>query len=100
MRFLALLLFAPLFAIYVWLYWSFPRELPRTAARRRFDAAAIVFAIAATVAALVAAFDRDYGQVGPIWPQVAATLAAYHVFPVLLIAAWFVRRRWVTRSRP
>ena len=100
MRFLALALFAPLFAIYTWLYWSFPRSLPATRARRRFDATAIVFAIGATVVALVAAFERDYGAVGPIWPQVAATLAAYHVFPVLLIVAWFVRRRWLTRTRP
>ena len=99
MRFLALALFAPLFAIYTWLYWAFPRGLPKTRARRRFDLAALALAIAATVVALVAAFEADYGNVGPIWPQVAATLAAYHVFPVLLIAAWFVRRRWLTRTR-
>ena len=99
MRFLALALFAPLFAIYTWLYWSFPRALPRTGARRRFDVATILFAIGATLVALVAAFEHDYGAKGAIWAQVAATLAAYHVFPVLLIVAWFVRRR-VIRTNP
>ena len=38
------------------------------------------------------AFDQDYGNVGPIFKHVAATLAAYHVFPVVLAIAWFVRR--------
>jgi len=92
MRYLALLLFLPTFAIFVWLYWNFPRKLPRSPARRRFDALAVVVASVLATLALGFAFDRDYGGVGPIFKQVAATLAAYHVFPVVLAIAWFVRR--------
>lgn len=98
MRYLALLLFAPLFAIYVWLYWAFPRALPRTPGRRRFDLAVLGTALVATVGALTAAFEADYGQVGKIWPQVAATLAAYHVFPVILALGWWLRGRRFTRT--
>lgn len=97
MRFLALLLFAPLFGIYTWLYWSFPRAMPRTVMRRRFDVAVILGAAIATILALSAAFEANYGKAGPIWPQVAATLAVYHIYPVALIVAWFVRRRWFAR---
>jgi hypothetical protein len=95
MRFLALLLFAPTFALLTWLYWAFPRGLPRTPARRRFDLAVLALAAVATVSALTLAFDSDYGKVGPIWPQVAATLAAYHVFPVVLGIAWWWRNRYL-----
>jgi len=92
MRYLALLLFLPTFAIFVWLYWNYPRSLPRSAARRRFDLAAVVLASVLAVLALGQAFDVHYDGAGPIFKQVAATLAAYHVFPVVLAIAWFVRR--------
>ena len=96
--YLALILFAPLFAIYVWLYWAFPRGLPRSAARRRFDLVVLGAAVSLTVVALRLAFAADYGRVGPIWPQVAATLAAYHVFPLVLALGWWWRSRLFTRK--
>ena len=35
---------------------------------------------------------------GALWPQVIATLAAYHVFLAVLVVAWFLRaRRFGTR---
>ena len=92
MRYLALLLFLPTFAIFVWLYWSFPRRLPKTAARRRFDLVAVLLASLLSTLALGWAYEHDFGAFGPIFKQVAATLAAYHVFPVVLAIAWFVRR--------
>ena len=92
MRYLALVLFAPAFAILVWLYWRFPRE-PATRARRTFDLAALALSLGLTWLALEHAIDwRPVGS-GPIWPQVAASLAAFHVFPFVLGAAWLVRRR-------
>ena len=92
MRYLALLLFLPTFAIFVWLYWSFPKSLARTPARRRFDTIAITLAAVLATLALGWAYEHDFGAFGPIFKQVAATLAAYHVFPVVLAIAWFVRR--------
>jgi hypothetical protein len=94
MRFLALLLFTPPFLILAWLYWSFPRALPRTPARRRFDVAVLLASAAATVLALLLANAAAPAPgAGPIWRQVLATLAVYHTFPLLLAAAWFVRAR-------
>ena len=94
MRYLALVLFTPAFAILVWLYWQFPRALPRTPQRRRFDVVALLLSAAITVAALLLSYDGvRTPQTGPIWPQVLATLAVYHAFPMLLAIAWFWRNR-------
>ncbi len=97
MRYLALILFVPTFAILGWLYWHFPRELPRTVPRRRFDLAAIALAMLLTVLALEGAMSTRFPGTGPIWPQVFAVLAVYHVFPLVLAGAWWVRGR---RFRP
>jgi hypothetical protein len=98
MRFLALLLFTPPFLILAWLYWQFPRALPRTPARRRFDVAVLLLSVVATVAALLLAYDAAPAPgTGPIWQQVLATLAVYHTFPLLLAVAWFVRARRFAR---
>lgn len=97
MRYLALILFVPTFAILGWLYWSFPRGLPRSAARRRFDLAAIAVALVLTVLALETAIDTRFPGTGPIWPQVFAVLAVYHVYPLVLALAWWARgRRFAT----
>lgn len=94
MRWLALILFTPPFAVLAWLYWQFPRTTPRTAARRRYDVVALLVCLAATVLALWLAYDgATTPQTGPIWPQVLATLAVYHTFPLLLLAAWLLRSR-------
>ena len=93
MRYLALILFVPTFAILAWLYWQFPRDLARTAARRRFDLAAIALASGSTVLALEWAMSIHFPGTGPIWPQVFAVLAVYHVFPLLLALAWWWRGR-------
>lgn len=99
MRYLALILFVPTFAILGWLYWHFPRELARTAARRRFDLAALALAALLTVLALELAMSVRFPGTGPIWPQVFAVLAVYHVFPLVLAIAWWWRgRRFPART--
>lgn len=90
---LALILFAPWFAILGWAYWTYPRSHARNAARRRFDVVALLLALALSAAAMRWAFFRPAAGVGSLWPQVAATLWAYHVFVAVIAAAWFVRRR-------
>ena len=98
MRWLALVLFTPPFAVLAWLYWQFPRALPRTPARRRYDIAALLLCLAATVGALWLSYDNARTPAtGPIWPQVLATLAVYHTFPLLLLVAWLVPSRRFAR---
>jgi hypothetical protein len=93
---LALLLFAPWFLILSGLYWWYPRQ-PRDRARRVFDAAALLFALAAFLATLHWAHGYADRQHGAMWPQVLATSAGYGVFLLVLAAAFFLRRGWLRR---
>jgi hypothetical protein len=89
---LALLLFAPGFAILGWVYWRFPASHEVTPARRRLDVAALALAVVASAMAMVWGFDHPRGGAGPLWPHVLSTLLGYHVFLAVLLAAFLVRR--------
>jgi hypothetical protein len=91
--FLALVLFAPWFALLGWVYWAFPRTHVVTPARRRFDVAVLALALAATIAAMLGAYRMPWANTGSLWPQVVATLAAYHAFLLMLVVGWVVRGR-------
>jgi hypothetical protein len=102
MRFLSLILFLPTFAILLWIYWKFPRGLPVTRRRRLFDGVASVVALVSAIVAVAWAISPEEAvlgstkvanQYGPLWPQILAVLAAWHVFPILLGVAWFIRGR-------
>lgn len=92
---LALILFLPWFALLGALYWYYPRNLPETAARRRFDVLALVLAIVLSFIAMRLGFAiaSDSIEAGPIWKQVLATLLAYKAFLLVLALAWFRRRQ-------
>ena len=100
MRWLAILLFAPWFAILLWAYWTFPRGLARTAARRMFDACAILLAIAAGIIAMLIGHDANIGVGGSIWKQVAASTTIYGAFLGSLLVAVLVRARIWKRAAP
>lgn len=92
---LALLLFLPWFLILAVLYWFYPRSLPATPARRRFDLAMMALAFAAAFLAGRYGFaiaSRGI-EAGAIWRQVLASLLAYKAFLAVLLLAWFWRRR-------
>lgn len=99
MSFLALVLFAPWFALLGWCYWSFPRAHVAPPARRGFDVAVLVVALAASTAAMLFALRLPWADAGPLWPQVAATLAAYHAFLAVLVVGWWLRGRRHPRAR-
>jgi hypothetical protein len=95
---LALWLFAPWFVILAVLYWLYPRQ-PRHAARRWFDAIALLVALVAFVLTLHWSHgyaDRHYGA---LWPQILATVVGYGAFLAVLVIAIAVRRRWLHRRR-
>ena len=96
MRFLALLLLGPWLAVLGWLYWTFPRAPLR--GRRGFDVGVLLLASVAAFVCAGIAFGLDYGAVGTIWKQVAAALAAYAGFSVVLFIAWSWRARRRARN--
>jgi hypothetical protein len=90
---LALILFAPWFAILGWAYWLYPKSHAIGPARRRFDVLALVLALALTAFAMRHAYFNPSVGTGTLWPQVVATLAAYHEFLLVLVVAGMVRHK-------
>ncbi|WP_440224326.1 hypothetical protein ACQQ2N_03690 [Dokdonella sp. MW10] len=100
MRWLALVLFAPWFAILVWAYWAFPKSLPRTLARRAFDLAAIAVAVGISAWAMIASYEANADIGGSIWKQVAASSFIYGAFLGVLLLAVVVRALAWRRRAP
>jgi len=98
MAWLSLLLFLPWFVLLGALYWLFPRQ-PRNAARRGFDAVALLMAFVLSIVAML--WGHHVGVVqsdaGPIWRQVLAVLYAYGAFLAVLVAAILLRGIWLAR---
>ena len=94
---LALILFLPWYGILAALYWCYPRQ-PRTAARRLFDAGALLATTLLSIAAMRWGFLTADTSVGALWRQVLATSVSYGAFLAALTAAWFLRRRFIIRS--
>ena len=90
---LALVLFAPWFAIVGTLFWKFPRQ-PRNARRRGFDAAALVLAAVVFVVATWWAFHHADGTHN-LWKQVFSTSVGYGSFLAVMAVAFGIRRRWL-----
>ena len=92
MSFLALVLFAPWFAILAMLYWLYPRK-PRPSWRAPYDAAALGVAIAVFVLVLhwgQGWADRGYGR---MWQQIVGTSVSYGAFLTALGLAFWMRHR-------
>jgi hypothetical protein len=94
---LALILFAPWFLILAALYWRYPRQ-PRSAARMRFDAVALLLAFAACLASLYWSFGSADRSHGALWPQILATSVGYGAFLAVLTGAIFLRRRMLAQA--
>ncbi|QIK80458.1 hypothetical protein G7069_01875 [Lysobacter sp. HDW10] len=89
---LALVLFAPWFAIVGSLYWHFPRQ-PRNSRRRVLDALALCVATVVFVLSTWWAFHHADGT-HRLWKQVFATSVGYGSFLLTMTLAFFSRRRW------
>ena len=94
MPLLALILFAPWFAILGWAYWNYPKSHADSPPRRWFDIAALSVAVILSAAAMRWSYFLPFEHAGPIWAQVIATLAGYHAFLIVLAIAlgWRSRR--------
>ena len=89
---LALILFAPWYAILAGLYWLYPRA-PRGGRRLAFDLGALATAAVATTASLHWSYAHADMAHGGMWRQVLATSVSYGVFLAVMALAFFVRRR-------
>jgi hypothetical protein len=94
---LALLLFAPWFGILGWAYWNYPRRHVAAGGTRRFDAAVLLVSLLLSVLAMRWSYARSYHGGGSMWPQVLATISAYHAFLLVLAAGWLLRPRLFRR---
>ncbi len=105
MRHLALLLLAPWLAVLGWAFFAYPKSLPRTAARRAFDVAALLVAAAATMGAAALGYEAvelprvdQFGRAsGAIWQQVLPALYGYGACVGVLLLALVLR--WLTWGR-
>lgn len=104
MRFLALLLLAPILAVLGWMYLHYAKSRPRTPAQRRVDTTALWIATLGAVAICLAAYDTvslpgiehatGLRASGAIWQQVFPPLCGYGVFTGVLFVALGLRRWW------
>ena len=108
MRYLAILLLAPLLLILCWGYWAYPKSLPRTSGRRLFDVAVLLLALIAAVRCAVLGFDTvelpavdGFGRAsGAIWQQVLPALYGYGAFAAVIVLALLLRHAlWGRRRR-
>jgi hypothetical protein len=108
MRYLAIILLAPWLLILGWAYWSYPRSLLRSGARRSFDVAALLLAALAAVQCAMLGFDAatvpavgQFGRSsGAIWQQVLPALYGYGACVLVLALALIVRQLIWRRPAP
>jgi hypothetical protein len=92
MRYLALLLLAPVLVVLAWLYWSFPRRPSRRRTSRLFDATVLLLAVLLGAKLALLGFDTapeptvdEFGRAtGDIWRQVLPALYGYGAFSATL----------------
>lgn len=96
---LALILFAPWFAVLSVLFWRYPRQ-PRGPARTWFDGLALALATAAAFAGMHWGMRHGDASYGAMWKQILATSVAYGLYLAVMTAALLLRRRWFARLRP
>ncbi len=96
-RFIALLLIGPWLAVLGWLYWLYVRRRAANGIPAGFDLGVLLVAAIVTIAGTSIGYQAALGHGGPIWKQIAAPLAAYAGFNVVLLSGllcrWWLRRR-------
>lgn len=102
-RFVALLLIGPWLVVLGWLYWLYARRRVANGISARFDAGVLILAAVATIGCTGAGYDAALGHGGAIWKQVAAALAAYAGFNLIILFGlswhWLARRRWHAKGQ-
>ena len=97
MPLLAVLLLGPWLAVLAWLYWLYVRKRAANGIPAGFDLGVLMASAVATVACTAIGYEAAFGHGGAIWKQVAAALAAYAGFNLVILFGlswhWLARRR-------
>jgi hypothetical protein len=91
-RFIALLLIGPWLVVLGWLYWLYARRRAAQGVSARFDIGVLVIAALVTIAGSALGYQAALGHGGAIWKQVAAALAAYAGFTIVVLFGLLWRR--------
>lgn len=94
-RFIALLLIGPWLIVLGWLYWLYVRRRAANGISARFDVGVLIVSAIATVACTAIGYEAALGHGGAIWKQVAAALAAYAGFNLVILFG--LLRHWRRR---
>ena len=101
-RFIALLLIGPWLVVLGGLYWLYVRRRAANGIRAGFDVGVLIVSAIATVVCMAIGYQAALGHGGPIWKQVAAALAAYAGFNLVILFGllwhWFARRWHASRQ--
>lgn len=89
----AQLVLVPLLVLFSWGYVALRPASGRGLRMAVFDAAVIIAAIVSSVAAGWWVAKLEGGANGSIWSTVMVTVSTFHVFPAVLLAGWYLRRR-------
>lgn len=87
------LVLVPLLLLFTWGYISLRPASGRGPKMAAFDAAVVLAAILLSVAAGWWVNLAEPAPEGSIWTTVMITVSTFHVFPMVLLAGWFLRRR-------
>lgn len=87
------LVLLPLLLLFTWGYIALRPASGRGAGMAAYDAVVVLVAIAASAAAGRLVAGLEPGPEHSIWSTVMTTVAMFHVFPAVLLAGWYLRRR-------
>lgn len=87
------LVLAPLLLLFTWGYLSLRPASRRGLKMAAYDAAVVLAAILLSVAAGWWVNIADPAPESSIWITVMTTVSTFHVYPAVLLAGWYLRRR-------
>ena len=87
------LIMLPVLIIFTWIYLrSRPAGVP---ARNtpRFDAVVVAAAVLFSALGLIWVDNADTGGANGVWKSILSVITTFHIFPFVLCAGWWFRRR-------
>lgn len=96
------LLLLPVLGLITWGYIALrPKPLVKEWKRllNIFDVLLILIGIALCIAGYIWVARIPYGSSTPIWLPVLSTVTTFHIYPMVLVVGWWLRRRIFTQTQ-